>query len=693
MILRSLIVENFRQLYGRQRLTFSTDSKKNVTLIYGSNGAGKTALLNAFTWGLYGKTTPALEDPDNLINERAWSEAKPGQSVTARVTIEFEDDGKTYTVERAKTARKLENGHATVTKQGEPTLHVVDASGESDELANPEGAVNQILPDRLHRFFFFDGERDIERLVKPDAFAEIEDSIKTILGLEIIERSIGDLNGGRKELNKDLSAVGTAEDKQLTERIKNLEDQIETEKEELAQIKRNLAHLDQELDDVNDALAKDEEVRELQERRQEFEEAQAGCSLRITNAKQALARAIDQNGFLAFTNGLATGTLEMFDDRRARGEIPADIKLQFVQDLLEQQRCICGTPLAEGSPEHALVEGWLEKAGDAAVDESWVRVSAQAKHLFQRRDDMYAYLHETAQELADAEREHLRYEEKLSEIDDSIKGSDSDEGRRLEERRNALKEQIEDEKKKRMRHEISIEEHENELGVAEKDLEKAKEQNEKADVARRRVTVARAAEEIFQRILKLRTEEVRSELDARVKQVYERISYKPYSPSLSSDFRLRLSKTVGGEELNVAKSTGESQILSFSFVGAVAERARQRYDETRQDGHQANAGLLSFQGGIFPIVLDAPFGTLDARYQTQVARALPQLAPQVIVFVSKEQGFNAVRDELWPVAGKHAVIVAHTNKRGSEETIDLPQGKKPYIVVDDGDDWSEVSEA
>src|SRR5207249_1831686 len=147
--------------------------------------------------------------------------------------------------------------------------------------------------------------------------------------------------------------------------------------------------------------------------------------------------------------------------------------------------------------------------------------------------------------------------------------------------------------------------------------------------------------------------------DARVKEVYERISYKPYSPSLSPDFRLRLSKTVGGEELNVAKSTGESEILSLSFVGAVAERARRRYEETRKNGQQASAGLLSFQGGIFPIVLDAPFGTLDARYQTQVAKALPELAPQVIVFVSKEQGFNAVREELWPVAGRHAVIVAH----------------------------------
>lgn len=684
-------MENFRQFRGRQRITFSTDSDKNVTLIYGSNGAGKTALLNAFTWGLYGKTTPALEAPDNLINEAAWAAAKPGQSVTARVEVEFEDDGKTYQIERVRTARKLDNGQSVITQQDVATLHVIDAGGE-DELANPEGAINQILPDRLHRFFFFDGERDVERLVKPDAFAAIEDSIKTILGLEIIERAISDLGIARKELNKELSAVGTAEDKAVTERIRNLEEQIETEKAELATIKSNLGHLEEELADVNDALAKTEAVRELQERRQEFEEALSGCSVRIANAEAALAREVDRNGFLAFVNPLASQTLEMFDDRRARGEIPSDIKLQFVQDLLEQHRCICGTELVEGSSEHACVESWLARAGDASVDESWVRVAAQAKHLFQRRDDLYAYLHETASELADAQREHRRYEEKLSEIDESILETDSDEGRQLEERRNRLKDQIDDEKRKRWSRENSIEAHEKELTEAERDLEKAEEQNEKAYVARRRVTVARAAEELFQRILDLRTEEVRIELDSRIKEVYERISYKPYAPSLTVDFRLRLSKTVGGEELSVAKSTGESQILSFSFVGAIAERARVRYEETRDDGQSAG-GLLSFQGGIFPIVLDAAFGTLDARYQTQVAKALPKLAAQVIVLVSKEQGFNAIRDELWPVAGKHAVIVAHTNKSGAEETIELPHGTKPYILVDDvEDDWSEVKE-
>ena len=47
MKILSLKMTNFRQFYGRQELHFSTDSKKNITLIHAENGVGKTALLNA----------------------------------------------------------------------------------------------------------------------------------------------------------------------------------------------------------------------------------------------------------------------------------------------------------------------------------------------------------------------------------------------------------------------------------------------------------------------------------------------------------------------------------------------------------------------------------------------------------------------------------------------------------------------
>lgn len=75
MILEQAIIHNFRQYYGTFKIVFSRDKQKNITVIHGENGTGKTALLNAFSWCLYGKIT--LPNPDDLINHTAEYKLSP----------------------------------------------------------------------------------------------------------------------------------------------------------------------------------------------------------------------------------------------------------------------------------------------------------------------------------------------------------------------------------------------------------------------------------------------------------------------------------------------------------------------------------------------------------------------------------------------------------------------------------------
>jgi DNA sulfur modification protein DndD len=190
--------------------------------------------------------------------------------------------------------------------------------------------------------------------------------------------------------------------------------------------------------------------------------------------------------------------------------------------------------------------------------------------------------------------------------------------------------------------------------------------------------VARSSVDIFREILRLRTEEVREQLDMRIKELYRTISFKAYVPVLDGGFRLDLRNAEGERAASVAKSTGENQILSLSFVGALAEHARDRHDEASRNGGD---GLLSFQGGIYPVVMDSPFGSLDLNYQQRVADAIPRLAPQVIVFVSRSQGMGAVQEHMGPRIQREYVIDFHTPKPDLEpETIQLRSGTYPYIT-------------
>lgn len=56
MLLRTLKLKDFRQFKEEQTIFFATDPVKNVTVIMGGNGSGKTTFAQAFTWCLYGNT-------------------------------------------------------------------------------------------------------------------------------------------------------------------------------------------------------------------------------------------------------------------------------------------------------------------------------------------------------------------------------------------------------------------------------------------------------------------------------------------------------------------------------------------------------------------------------------------------------------------------------------------------------------
>lgn len=693
MILRSLTIENFRQFYDRQTLEFSTDTERNVTLIYGSNGSGKTTLLNAFTWGLYGSTTAGFDQSEWLICNLAWEEADVGQEVSARVEIEFEDDGKLYSIERVQTARKGEGAEPSYTRSDDAKLHVTDESGRS-ELHASIGAIRAILPERLHRFVFFDGERGIERLTDAESYSDAEDAVKTVLGLEVVERAIEDLASTRRRLNADLSDVGSERDKELGEQITKLQQQHDDLKEKLALVRQNLASDKREFAKVEQKLAELEESHKLQRRREELEQAVTQEDERIRKANDDIADAVQREGFLAFVEPLAERIEAISDEQRQHGRIPAAITMQLVQDLLRDRKCICGTELREGEAPHEHVTAWLKAATPQDVQDSWTSLSAQVKINYSSRDNLYRHLHDTLGEREVAEAARKIWDDKRSEITKEIGGLDSGEVQQLEERRNRLKSQIADYHRRiALLEERDIAHLDRQINELQREQLKAHEENKLAALARRRVAAVSNAGEIFKQILQIRSEQTRAELDSRIKDVFNRICRRPFVPSLGPDFRLTLGETIGGRDITVARSTGESQILGLSFVGAVAERARERYAESRL-GERSSPGLLSFEGGVFPLVLDAVFGNLDDEYQLSAAEALPELAPQVIVMVSRTQGKDAVREALWPRAGKIAVCTLYTSeKKGDDAMVDTPSGAAPYIVeIDERRDRTELVE-
>ena len=61
MIIKSITLNNYRLYKGNNTLSFSLSDKKNIILISGDNGFGKTTFLHSLIWCLYGKLMTEVE--------------------------------------------------------------------------------------------------------------------------------------------------------------------------------------------------------------------------------------------------------------------------------------------------------------------------------------------------------------------------------------------------------------------------------------------------------------------------------------------------------------------------------------------------------------------------------------------------------------------------------------------------------
>lgn len=144
-------IENWRSFYGLNEISFSTDKDKNVTLIRAENGVGKTSLLAALNWCLFG-ILPSENDfqkPKSLVNDQARS--SQGANKT-KVEIEFEHSGRNFKASRSyDQSTERTNGLRLVElKDGVETP--MSASTNVDRF------INSVIPREMAPHFFFYGE-------------------------------------------------------------------------------------------------------------------------------------------------------------------------------------------------------------------------------------------------------------------------------------------------------------------------------------------------------------------------------------------------------------------------------------------------------------------------------------------------------------------------------------------------------
>lgn len=675
MIFEELTLTDFRQFAGTQSLRFSTSSDKNVTVIHGFNGAGKTTLLNAFTWLLYGECSPDFEGADRLESESSFAALAPGGRLFTSVKAVFKDGERKFSVTRTMAVDKDKNGTRRVTEPGKLRLVFVDEQGETQEPSNPQDTLERMLPRRLYPFFFFNGER-IERLARADAYEEIGQGIRTLLDIELFDRSISHLEGEMsRRLGQDIAKHAGQEGAEVQAQLDSLTVKRDQTEERVKQLDRNRAALEEERDAIDAKLASMPDLAKWLTQRKAAEEREKTIQRDMKLRKAELAREFSRSAYLLLVPDVLRTAKTVLDGARIKGEIPGPLKRQFVQDLLSVERCICDRSLRPDTDEYRTVDAWRKKTLSDALESAVTATKARIESFDQRAEDCASRIKELQKLRDDLATQLKRTGEELSEL--SLKIGDREQGEdpeKLERRRRDIIEQI-----TTVRLDIQIarrelEEVKEKIQTKKREIESLQLADEEGKLAQRRLDAVSNVIGALKKIREIRYEELREDLSRQLSEVWGIIAIKDYDARLDDEFCLRLTKDIGGQrELVRGASTGEKQILSLAFVGALSAKARSTFERSKQQSKNL------FRGGLYPLVIDSAFGSLEVEYRRDVAKWIPTLSPQVILLVSESQFRQEVEQELLPRIGKEWILRCETRKSASRDIV-LFGRAFPYVV-------------
>lgn len=242
MIIKKLKLHNFGVYAGDNIFLF--EGKKPIVLIGGMNGRGKTTFLEAVLLALYGSNSFAYsESKQKSYQQYLRSFVNRGtEDKTCSVELEFEINNginEKYNVKREWDANaKRTKEQITVFKDGSYNEFLTN---------NWPMFVENILPSVLSSFFFFDGEK-IAELAVDSTNVQLKNSIRSMLGISILDVLGNDIMRNLKKVNKTDGENKTAEGVQELREVK------EKAITELAEIDAEIEALSHKLVKDNDQL-------------------------------------------------------------------------------------------------------------------------------------------------------------------------------------------------------------------------------------------------------------------------------------------------------------------------------------------------------------------------------------------------------------------------------------------------------
>lgn len=708
MKLKLIKLRNFRQFRGEQQLEISSprssaSSRGALTLVHGEMGHGKTTLLNAFRWCLNGSrgVSDRFTGPTDIINSHVF---EFGERPSAEVQLHF-DHGED-SVELRRVITKVQQ-LSTVKDDHDGHLSLTVTSGITGDTHTYEGDdaqnyVDSVIPLPVYDLLFFDGE-GINKLATKGQNEKMGESVLTLLGLNHVRSAISAFRATMPTLRKEDRDSSTGDEKKLKEE----RDLIDVKLREVLEKKsKDIVERDALAELVkaySEDLKRKESARKLQEEREAAEVALTDAQKGYSYAESSLRSLIAEKGYVLFCNKLVADGLEITKKLRSERKIPAPIMTDFIRELIEAQKCICGGCLEPGSAEHAAVAKLLDVAKDAKFHDaaaSLERTIGSISTAISRTRTEFSNLidicvtRKTEINKLRAKKDKITAQlEELGDPDvDMIEKNKADAESKLRRFEWAV-----------MSAERDAEKLEEEIADLDRRIKEALKRSSSNSYAAERVSIVEEAIHDLDSALKTDLHRLAPDLQKMVNESFSKMVEISGQVRVTPEF---IAKTKTADEVKIHVSldtevadgvwkednanTGKRQCLSLAFISSLVRYAQQRSEAT-------TGFMAEVSGDIYPMVMDAPFANLDPAAKGRFAPQLGALATQVVAMLNSDHydaNFEKGLETSPGIVGHRYILVHHYRKLPPEgvRSIRIQGVDHSIMQLDEGSayEWSEI---
>jgi DNA sulfur modification protein DndD len=661
MDLDYITMKNFRQ-YLDTRIDFARTSPKNFTVIEGVNGAGKTNLMNAITWCLFGEEyhigTKYAGLP--MVNTTAL-EGTCDSTIEVKVEIQFiEKNNDKLVVIRLAHFKKKEDD-STLKVPFAHFLSVMQQIGREWIGPNYDDEAQEIIDNRIppsiEEYFFFDGER-MDEYFKENTGKEIKTAVFQISQLELFKRLIEHLEARRSEFLKTARGLSSR-----AEEIRELFDthtmSLETDKqilEELKQKKQEAESLERLYSEKlkNSTL---EHIQQLEDTRQSLDSDISDTKQQILEIENAMIESLHKAMPVIFAYGALEKTRNLIEGRIESGLIPPVYQKIFIENLIKKEKCICGSDLSKKDEYSTIrrknVELFLEPDPLSIKSKEVIEANTAIRKMMEDIIVFPVDILELEQRMKRTEENKEAKEQKVKKIEEEIQQSNIENIKIWEQEREKYSTE-----KDRLIGEIAKTQTQKDkrtkiIAACQSELKRELEKEDKHKALSATLELCsegiKCAEEIKDQIMK----NVKDEIEMKTSQQFLALIWKKDTYTgvrIDDDYNMSVPHVSGREALGTL-SAGERQVCALSFMAA----------------------LNSVSGFEVPIVIDTPLARISSEPSRNIAKNLPNYLKdkQVTLLMTEKEYAPEVNKELSDRVGMIYTI----------NVIEKPQGNLAEVKL------------